>query len=190
MIIGITGFIGVGKTTSAEILAKQGIGIIDADKLGHEVLRDKEIINKIIGLFGEKVADRKMEIDRKVLGKIVFSNPEYIRNLNHIVHSKLKRILHDELKQANLSKKNVIVDVALLAEFGLEEVCDHIILIKADFEKVYLRMAKDYDKKQIVTIMNHQKMPQNPGFIIENNGGLEELNSKIEGVWKEINIVK
>ena len=184
MIIGITGYIGVGKTTATRILAEKGLDVIDVDKLGHDLLKDKEIKNKIIGTFGESVTDRKLEIDRKKLGRLVFSNQEYLKTLNKIIHSKLKEMLYGMLKQAASTKKSIIIDVALLNEFGLEEFCDYVVLVKADLEKVYQRMVKGYDKKHILIIMNNQKMPKDPDFIIDNNGSFEEFNREIERIWK------
>ncbi|MBT4541000.1 dephospho-CoA kinase [Candidatus Woesearchaeota archaeon] len=188
MIIGITGYIGVGKTTAAQILAKltkQSFRIIDVDKLGHELLKDSEVKNNLIAEFGENILGRDLEIDRKKLGRIVFSNTELLQQLNNIMHSKIKNQLSEMLLKARAKNENVVVDIALLTELGVNDLCDFIILIKADVEFVYERMIKGYNKMQILNIMNAQKV-QKYNHVVENNGDLDQFEHDLNDVFDGI----
>jgi dephospho-CoA kinase len=184
MIIGITGYIGVGKSTAAEILSKQniiskqGFKIIDVDKLGHELLQNGEVKNNLIGEFGEKILGRDLNIDRKKLGELVFSNTELLQKLNGIVHSRLREKLKEIIRDIKAKNENAIIDVALLTELKINYLCDKIILIKADTEKVYDRMVKGYNKKQILNVMNSQKV-QKYDYVVENNGNKEDLKENL-----------
>ena len=74
-VIGLTGGIGSGKSTVSQFLAELGAFILDADKVGHEVLhRDTEVWREVVETFGREILTPTDDIDRKKLGKIVFSN--------------------------------------------------------------------------------------------------------------------
>ena len=75
-IIGLTGGIGSGKSTAAQILEKFGAKVIDADKVAHEVFNPgTEGLQKVVETFGGRVLNSKGEIDRKKLGEILFNDP-------------------------------------------------------------------------------------------------------------------
>ncbi len=99
-IIGLTGGIGSGKSTVAEILKKLGAVVIDLDRIGHEVLRkDSVVYKKIISVFGEGILNDDGEIDRTKLGKIVFSDEGALQRLNKIVHPAIdKRVREETIK--------------------------------------------------------------------------------------------
>ncbi|MFH1439760.1 MAG: dephospho-CoA kinase [Candidatus Woesearchaeota archaeon] len=196
MIIGITGYIGVGKTTAAKFIAEAKITgynninnkfkVIDADKLGHELLKQGDVTQNIAAEFGESILDRNLKIDRKKLASIVFSNTDLLQRLNKIVHKQLKQQIRDMIIDMKNKGENAVVDVALLAEFELEELCDIVILIKAGIDKVYDRIISGYEKKQIINIMNNQKMPDKYDYVVENDGNLEAFESKIMQVLSKV----
>ena len=185
MIIGITGYIGVGKTTAANILAKYGFIILDVDKLGHELLKEDEIKNRLIAEFGEKILARDLEVDRKKLGELVFSNTELLQKLNSIIHNKLKIKLNELLIKEKSEKNNIIVDVALLTELEVNELCDKIILVKSDLENVYKRMVKGYSKRHIINVMNSQKFPKYDYMVENKRGELEKTVEKVAEIIKK-----
>lgn len=185
MIIGITGYIGVGKTTAAQYFGEYGLKIIDVDRTAHGLLMDEAIKQKIMAKFGAAVIDRTLQIDRKKLGDVVFNHPGHLDELNKIVHINLKKEVIKEI----MSHKKAVVDVALLKDLGLEKYCDKIILIKADLEKIYRRMAGKYTKRQIINIMNKQNMPLHPHFEIDNNGTLGALKVKVKEIMDAIKTV-
>ncbi|MBT4823707.1 dephospho-CoA kinase [Candidatus Woesearchaeota archaeon] len=190
MIIGITGYMGVGKTTAAKIFVEQGYKLVDADALGHELLKDNEVKQRLIAEFGQDILKRDLEINREKLGKLAFSKTELLQKLNKIMHKKLKDNLQKIILKNKEEKISTIVDVALLVEFNLEQDCDKIILIKADIQNVYERSTKGYEKKQILVIMNNQKLPQNPDFVVNNNQLIQEFKNQIMLIWNKIKKIK
>src|SRR5262245_40039116 len=93
-IVGLLGGIGSGKSTVAEMFRQLGAAVLDADKTGHEVLRQPAIRAAIGGRWGQAVIGPDGEIDRKALAKIVFAPPpEGPREL-----AELERITHPEIR--------------------------------------------------------------------------------------------
>ena len=84
----ITGSIASGKSTVANLLKERGFSLIDADLIAHEQL---EICKgEIVKVFGEQILGESSKIDRKKLGAIVFNEPKKLKNLEQILHPKIK----------------------------------------------------------------------------------------------------
>ena len=96
-IIGLTGNSGCGKSTVSDIFSKNGGYIIDADKIAHENMEfGKATYNEIVDAFGSEILLENGEIDRKKLGRIVFSDKEKLSVLNEI---SLKYILEEIIEE-------------------------------------------------------------------------------------------
>lgn len=177
MIIAITGYIGAGKTTVAGIFRQHGFQVIDVDSLGHELLMQPEVRDKLRAEFGVTVLDRSFTIDRQKLSKLVFMNPKLLQKLNRIVHPFLKEALHKSVKSCS---GNVVIDVALYNELEVHRLSQKTILIQTEIDTIYQRLTPRYTKREIINVMNSQKVVEKPDYIIENNGTVEELRKRIE----------
>ncbi len=98
MLIGLTGNIAVGKSTVAEFLKQKGATIINADKLGHQVLRQPEIKKELVLIFGKDILSNN-EIAREKLAKLVFSDKKKLMMLNKIVHPQLLKLIDSEIEK-------------------------------------------------------------------------------------------
>jgi len=104
MIIGITGSIGSGKTTAAKIFSKYHYTRIDADEIGHELLKsNKKIKNKLITYFGNEIIGKNGNIDRKKLGGIVFNDKNELKKLNSIMHPLIINEIKNKIKKIFVS---------------------------------------------------------------------------------------
>jgi len=139
-VIGLIGGIGSGKSAVASILAAQGGVVIDADGVGHELLTDPEVRNQIVARLGDSVLDRKVSalapgprIDRTNLGAIVFADPERRRELETIVHPRMRDRFRSEIERlTRLGEARVIVlDAAILLEAGWDDLCDRVVFVDA-----------------------------------------------------------
>jgi len=183
MILGITGKIGSGKHIAAKILKKKGFFLIDADKMAHDLyLRGSRIWHEIVDLFGKKVLEKNYEIDRKKLGKLVFTDKNKLKQLNGIVHPALK----EELKKRVVSLLNqgqdkIVIVAALAEELNLKTLVDQVVLIKTSLEKrvQFLEKNRGMTKKEILLRNDVQNKIKSCDVKISNEGTLEELNLQI-----------
>lgn len=158
-IIGLSGPSGSGKGTVGEILSDLGCLVIDCDKVAHENMAKGGIAyDDIVREFGSAILDPNGEIDRRILGGIVFANSEKLLLLNKTTHSYVtKRVL--EIIEANTQYNCIVIDAALLYEAGMMQYCDSCWLVDAD-EKIRLKrvMQRDgIDKKRAAARFKNQR---------------------------------
>jgi len=185
MIIAITGYIGVGKTTTANIFGAKGFSVIEVDELGHKLVDQPEIKDRLKAEFGAKIMNRDTNVDRHELAKIVFNDEKKIQKLNEIVHPYLKDYVKEELDK---TPGNVVVDVALFAELDIRRLVDRVILVTTDVDNIYIRMEPRYTKEEILTVMNNQTVVQDADYTVDNNGTLEQLQSRVAQILKDMNL--
>ena len=194
MIIGITGSIGSGKTTVAKLFSKHWYDRIDADEIGHEVIKKNAVAyKKIIKTFGNDVLDANKNIDRKKLGDAVFNDNKKLKKLNSIMHpiiiSEIKNKTEKIGKKCG-SKTKIVIDAPLLLETKTKNLVDKIVVVKADKSKIIKRLSRKYPKKKIEKILKSQ-MPleeklKQADFVIENNGNLKNLEKQVKNIIKKI----
>jgi dephospho-CoA kinase len=148
-IIGLSGGVASGKNFVADIFAKNGAAIFDADKEVHELLAlDKSVIAAVKKNFLQSFIDGK--IDRKILGKIVFSDARKLKILERIIHPKVRKKHEKMVKDARKAKKKLmILNIPLLLETNSYK-CDFIVAViasKAIQKKRFLMRAKEKDPK-------------------------------------------
>lgn len=134
MVIGLTGQIGSGKSTAAEILQSFGAHIVDADWIGREVVDQSEPLRRrLAGAFGVDIFDSRGRLLRKKLAGRAFQSPESRDRLNELVHPFLLKELR---KQVRESKKSgpVVIDAALLLYWGMDREVDLTLVIHAGWE--------------------------------------------------------
>ena len=117
ILIGLTGGISTGKSTVSKMIIDKGYSLIDADKVAREVVEiNKPAYIKIVEEFGEKILLDDKSIDRKALGKIIFSNREYRERLNTIIHPYIFEAIRLKIDELSLEKRIVFLDIPLLFE--------------------------------------------------------------------------
>ena len=152
-IIGLTGGIAAGKNFVANIFAKNGAAIFDADAEVHDLFaNEKGLISKVAQAFPQSAVqlDNKVAIDRKILGKIVFSDAKKLEILEDIIHPIIRK-RHDKFLQQSRQEKRkiVILNIPLLLEKQGYE-CDKIIslLIPPSIQKRRFFSRRKNESKQ------------------------------------------
>lgn len=130
--LGLTGSIGMGKSTTAQLFAEKGVPVYDADATVHQ-LYQSEAVPLIAEVFPEAVIDG--QIDRKILSASVLGKPDQLKKLENIVHplvhAKEQQFLRDaEAKGAKL----VVLDIPLLFETGGTGRVDKILVVSAPYD--------------------------------------------------------
>ena len=180
--VAVTGGIGSGKSIVCQWFNDQGIPVISADTLGHEALESPAVQKKLTAEFGESII-RIGNIDRQVLGNIVFDDADKTARLNTITHpyiiSRIRRML--ETQKESLA----IYEIPLLFEAGMENLFDIIVIVWAN-ENVRverLKMRRGMNEGKISLIMAKQYSQEaakaRADYVIVNNGSLEELEEKL-----------
>lgn len=133
LILGLVGGIGSGKTFVAGLLREMGGLVIEADKLGHEALRQPELRQQIVARWGPQVLDEHGEVNRARLAAIVFADPRERQALEAIVHPYIARRIAEEIECAdnNPDARFIVIDAALLLEAGWHRVCDKVLFVDA-----------------------------------------------------------
>ena len=143
MLIGITGQIGAGKTTAANILKAMGAVIIDADKIGRKVVENSpRLIQKLARAFGPQILTPMGNLRRKKTAELTFSREKNRKLLNSIVHPYLLRELKKQIKRNLGKKKVVVIDAALLLDWKLDNIIDLTVVIGCSKEKRMIRLLK------------------------------------------------
>jgi dephospho-CoA kinase len=191
VVAALTGSIGTGKTVVLDYFRDNlGFKTVSADAIGHEILQKPEIIDKIAETFGEDVV-REGKIDRRILGKIVFSDKAALSKLNEITHPAiLKRMFEiiDDFPQ----KSPVIVEAAILIEAGWQKYFDTVILVYCRPEiQLYRLMTRDgiseeEARKKISSQMSFEEKKPFATHLIDTSFGIEVTKITLEKIAKEI----
>ena len=184
MIIGLTGGIGSGKTTVANMFTALGVPVYIADDEAKVLMQSSEKIkSKIIELFGEK-AYLKNSLNRSYIAQIVFKDKEKLNALNAIIHPEVSA--HFNTWVSLQSHPYVVKEVAILFEIDAQNQFDFILTITAPqqtrIDRVMLRDNKTYD--EVLSIIQNQwsdsKKIEKSDFVIYN----EDINQTKNEVIK------
>ncbi len=193
-IYGLTGGTGSGKSEVARRMATHGLPIIDADRVGHELLEPGgRAVDAVVAAFGEGVLTDGV-VDRVKLGEMVFGDQAALATLNSIVHPMIGLVIAERCAQLSAEGHcQVVLDAALLAENGKREPWLHgLILVSARPEArlsrlVTLRgMNLDEARRRIDAQTDPEAKRAVADWIIENSSTLEALHARADEVAREI----
>lgn len=194
LLVGLTGGIGSGKSTFASLLLERGAQIIDADELGRRALEPgRQPWHSVIDTFGDEIlSPGTMEIDRKRLADIVFSDRRKLAALNAIVHPVIMKGVADSLDVLRGTDEIVILDAALLVDVGLHRDVDVLIVVTAseDVRRKRLLAGRGMVERDINARMAAQagedKLIEMADIVVRNEGSVEALGSEADRVWAEL----
>lgn len=200
IIVGITGGIACGKTTVSELLAEKGAIPINADEIGHELLKaDSPVINVLINTFGQEILEDSGDVSRKKLGAIVFKDRAAREQLNSILHPLIIQRSRARARQLVTEAPHCIVllDAPLLIEAGAYDTVDLIVVVTASTEtQVQRTLARSMAQGRSLTESDvHARLDaQMPltekvayaDVVIENEGTLGELQQQVDALWTEL----
>ena len=193
VVIGLTGGIGSGKSEVSRILAGYGAAIIDTALLGHEAYAPGTVPwRAVVKAFGREILLPDAQIDRKILGDIVFSDPEELERLNAIMRPALNGLLGERLRDAERQGRRVaVIDSATLVEAGWTELADEVWLTTAPEDEVYRRLRRRSGlsikaiAERIESQISDEERKAHADVVIENNGSLTDLRAAVEALWAE-----
>jgi dephospho-CoA kinase len=188
LIVGLTGGIGAGKSTVANMFAQLGALTIDADQLAREAIEPGSSgFDEVVDEFSSKVV-KDGDIDRAKLGKIVFKDPEKRKKLEAIIHPRVQAALANKIK--TLSPGDILVyEIPLLVETGAADKFDYIITVEADIEnrldRLFERgMDEDEAERRIAAQASQEQREAVADCVIINDGDRADLFAQCARIWE------
>ena len=188
--VALTGGIGSGKSSAAEIFAALGAVVVDSDEIARKVL-DRESVGfgEVVAVFGDQILAAG-EIDRKKLGQLVFSDPKERKKLEQITHPLIRKEFERIIK--NVPENSIVINqIPLLAESKYDYKFDYVIAISAPIEvrknRLLQRGMKSYEIEQrLAAQASDADRAKIANEVIENAGDLSQLTTNVEKVWRKL----
>ncbi len=189
LILGLTGSIGMGKSTTAKLFAEAGVPVYDADAAVHQ-LYEGEAAPAIEAAFPGTTAGGK--VDRAKLSERVVHDPAAIRRLEEIVHPMLgasRQKFFDAAEAAGA--RVVVVDVPLLFETGGEKRVDAVVVVttspELQHERVLARGTMDEEKFNSILArqMPDAEKRKRADFVVDTSHGLDPVRARIRDILAE-----
>lgn len=187
-VIGLTGGIGSGKSLAAQFFSQLGALVIDADQLARSAIeRGSEGFDEVLLRFGDSVLING-DIDRVALGQIVFENPQAKKDLEAIIHPRIRAEFEEAV--ASLDADEIMVyEIPLLVETNAADRFDFIITVESDakLRKERLRargMFHSDIEKRMASQASEEERRAIADCVLTNNGSEDELLRQVENVWE------
>lgn len=188
MIIGLIGLIGSGKSTAGNYIKSCGFEVINLDVLSHSVYKkNSDPYHEIIEIWGKEILCKNSEINRSILSKIIFSNPENnkpLANLEAIVWPRLELLL-DDLLSSFEDDAIVFIEGAQIVKSGFIKYCDILWCVISSIENINKRLEIKNDKKADLfkrlkfQIEEYAKITNIDEFI-HNDSTKQDLNNNVQ----------
>jgi len=186
-VIALTGGIGSGKSTAANIFSDLGVPVLDLDQVGHGCLNDVSVKEALVACFGLDILDENQSIQRKTLAARAFAHSQATEQLNHIMHPAILQQEQTWISEQSTQQCTpyVIIEASALLESKGEKRMDAIVVLMADLEIRRQRVMQrgEQDNAAFERILACQcddaLRREKADYILENSGEREELLSQI-----------
>ncbi len=189
--IALTGGIGSGKSTVAELLSERGAVVIDADAIAREIVEPGQpALADIVEEFGHGMLRPGGSLDRNALAQEVFDDPARLAALNRITHPRIADRAA-ELMAAAPTDAVVVYDIALLVEQELTQGWDLILVVEAPAEQRIERLRRDRDmspeeiKARMAAQASDEQRRQVADVVLANDGDLAQLAAAVASLWRD-----
>jgi dephospho-CoA kinase len=187
-VYGLTGGIGSGKSTVAELLEEYGVPVVSADELSRVVVAPgSEGLRLVVERFGPEILGEDGGLDRRKMASVVFRDPERRRELEALLHPRIRDRFEQVLDALEKAGHEVAVyEVPLLFERNLQGEMKAVILVTAPVDVRVARVRARDDvtetevRARIAAQMDEDQKRRRADYIIENHGSLDELRREVE----------
>lgn len=190
IILGLTGSIGMGKSTTAAMFAEEGVPVNDADQVVHDLYRS-EAVAPVAELFPDAIVGGA--VDRQLLSANLAKNPAKFRELEAIVHPLVRAREKAFLdRQRDLGQELVVLDIPLLFETGAQDRVDRVIVVSCDPEiqraRVLARPGMTEEKFQLILarqVADSEKR-EKADYVIDTGHGLDTARAQVRTIVREL----
>jgi dephospho-CoA kinase len=193
LLVGLTGGIGSGKSTVAGLLAERGAIVLDADDLARRaVALGTDGFDRVVETFGREIIGPDGDIDRSKLAGVVFTDPALLRQLEAIVHPEVARLFAEAIEPYRDSDRVIVYAVPLLAERGLTEVFDVVVVVVADVDRRIERLMRDRGmtadevRARVAAQLSDEERARVADVLIDNDGEAERLVPQVNRLWADL----
>ena len=191
MKVGLTGGIGAGKSTVADLFSQKGAVVIRSDELARQVIEPQTPgFQQVIARFGKEFVNSEGYIDRGKLAQIVFSDDAALKDLENIIHP-LVRNKTNQIIDQHTSETIIINEIPLLLEKKMESLFDFLVIVisseKNRLERLAQRgLTKDQATARIAKQVSDDERKAAADFLIVNDGNLDQLDADVENIWQTL----
>ena len=193
--IGLTGSLGTGKSTVANILRELGCIVLDADRMAKDVTAaGTSGLKSVIQRFGNDFLKPNGELNREKLSQEVFANPKALADLEQIIHPLVKAEAAHQRKQAKTKGLEIVFyDVPLLFEKNISDFDDVVVVAcSEEIQKQRIQARNQWSEIEMINRLRNQ-LPlafkvKKADYVIENNGSLQDLKVEVEKLLLQLNL--
>ena len=189
-IIGLLGGVASGKSLVSAIFAERGLGVLDADRAGHETLRMPHVIAAARDRWGEEIVGPDGQLDRRRLAKIAFAPGAAgtceRQFLERLTHPEIALRLMQEANQMSIAGvRALVLDAAVMLEAGWDEWCDKLVFIESPRTiRLARALARGWKEEDFIAREAAQESldfkRRRADVVIDNSGSTERTRSQIE----------
>jgi dephospho-CoA kinase len=191
MKVGLTGGIGAGKSTVADLFSKRGAVVIRSDELARQVVEPETPgFKQVTSRFGNEIVNDEGNIDRAKLAQVVFNDDVALKDLENIVHP-LVRERTNQLMSEQTSETIIVNEIPLLLEKKMESLFDFLVIVisteKNRLERLSQKgVSEDQAKARMAKQVNDQDRKAAADFLIVNDGNLDQLEADVQKIWQTL----
>ena len=193
VILGLTGSLGSGKSFVSSLIGLSGAAVICADEIAREeLLPGTESFGEVVAQFGPNIVGSNGRIDRAALATIVFSHPAKRQLLESILHPRIRARELRLLDDLRGKKALVVLDVPLLFEGGLDQYCNHVLVVwveeqvRRDRLHLHRGMSAEQVEARLAAQMPQSEKISRADFLVNNSGTRPETVEQINGVLRAL----
>lgn len=188
ILLGLTGGIGSGKSSVAQLLLSRGAIVIDSDAIARELqAAGSPLLEQLVDRFGD-VLNHDGSLDRAKLASIVFPSPENVKALNAIMHPAIGKEMSDRLEAQRTTNNIVVLDIPLLVE-NPRKGLSGVVVVDVDPEVAIQRVVEhrgmnaDDVRARIARQSTREQRREIADLVIDNAGTLDDLERQVDSVW-------
>ena len=191
MFVGLTGGIGSGKTTVAELFAELGARVVFADEISRHLLDvGQPGYEPVLAQFGPTIQLPDGHINRQALAQEVFNNPKALHILESIIHPLVAQEVA-KIRATTAHDEIVIYESPLLIEKNIHLTCDAVIVVFANADVRLARLLErgmngDEVQRRMATQLDDESRIAVADYVIDNSGSRDELTSRVAEVWADL----
>jgi len=191
MKVGLTGGIGAGKSTVADLFSKRGAVVIRSDELARQVVEPQTPgFKQVTSRFGNEIINDEGNIDRAKLAQVVFNDDVALKDLENIVHP-LVRERTNQLMSEQTSETIIVNEIPLLLEKKMESLFDFLVIVisseKNRLERLFQKgVSEEQAKARMAKQVNDQDRKAAADFLIVNDGNLDQLEADVQKIWQTL----